>query len=88
MASTPGFEPGTHWWDGSALTTALSLLPNIAWRSKVVYLTCTFSLWSSVRSCKHHIRSLNCLMFRGNAFKITLCQRCVHAAFQWCVHIR
>ena len=27
MALTPGFEPGPHWWDASALTTALSLLP-------------------------------------------------------------
>ena len=22
MASTPGFEPGPHWWETSALTTA------------------------------------------------------------------
>ena len=22
MASTPGFEPGPHWWEASALTTA------------------------------------------------------------------
>ena len=27
MASTPGFEPGPHWWEASALTTALPLLP-------------------------------------------------------------
>ena len=27
MASTPGFEPGTHWWEASALTTAPLLLP-------------------------------------------------------------
>ena len=25
MASTPGFEPGQHWWEASALTTAPSL---------------------------------------------------------------
>ena len=25
MASTPGFEPGPHWWEASALTTAPSL---------------------------------------------------------------
>ena len=24
-ASPPGFEPGPHWWEGSALTTAPSL---------------------------------------------------------------
>ena len=25
---TPGFEPGPHWWETSALTTAPSLLPH------------------------------------------------------------
>ena len=28
MVSTPGFEPGPHWWEASALTTAPPLLPN------------------------------------------------------------
>ena len=27
MASIPGFEPGPHWWEASALTTAPSLAP-------------------------------------------------------------
>ena len=27
MASTPGVEPGPHWWEASALTTAPSLAP-------------------------------------------------------------
>ena len=27
MASTAGFEPGPHWWEASALTTAPSLAP-------------------------------------------------------------
>ena len=27
MVSTPGFEPGPHWWEMSALTTAPPLLP-------------------------------------------------------------
>ena len=26
MASTPGFEPGPHWWEPSALTTVPPLL--------------------------------------------------------------
>ena len=26
MASTPGFEPGPHWWEARALTTAAPLL--------------------------------------------------------------
>ena len=26
MASTPGFEPGPHWWEASALNTAPPLL--------------------------------------------------------------
>ena len=29
MASTPGFEPGPHWWEASALTTAPPFLPKI-----------------------------------------------------------
>jgi len=27
MALGPGIEPGPHWWEASALTTAPSLLP-------------------------------------------------------------
>ena len=27
MVLTPGFEPGPHWWEASALTTAPPLLP-------------------------------------------------------------
>ena len=27
MASTAGFEPGSHWWEASALTAAPSLAP-------------------------------------------------------------
>ena len=34
MASTPGFEPGPHWWEASALTTAPPLLPLMAWQWK------------------------------------------------------
>ena len=26
VASTPGFEPGPHWWEATALTTATPLL--------------------------------------------------------------
>ena len=29
MTPNPGIEPGSHWWEASALTTALSLLPFI-----------------------------------------------------------
>ena len=27
MTSSPGIEPGPHWWEASALTTTPSLLP-------------------------------------------------------------
>ena len=30
MASTPGFEPGPHWWEASALMTAPPLLPKLS----------------------------------------------------------
>ena len=29
MTSSPGIEPGPHWWKASALTTAPSLLPKL-----------------------------------------------------------
>ena len=29
MASTPGVEPGPHWWEATALTTAPPLLPKL-----------------------------------------------------------
>ena len=28
MTSSPGIEPGSHWWEASALTTVPSLLPH------------------------------------------------------------
>ena len=31
MTSSPGIEPGPHWWKASALTTAPSLLPTKWW---------------------------------------------------------
>ena len=33
MASTPGVEPGPHWWEASVLTTAPPLLPDV-WPNK------------------------------------------------------
>ena len=33
MTPGPGIEPGPHWWEASALTTAPSLLPEQGWRS-------------------------------------------------------
>jgi len=52
MASTPGFEPGPHWWEASALTTAPPLLTDGGSRpsgkrgggSQNVF----FALWASV----------------------------------------
>ena len=44
MASTPGFEPGPHWWEASALTTA----PPLPWRESecLHFLSlCLLSLW-------------------------------------------
>ena len=34
MTPGPGIEPGTHWWEASALTTASSLLPRYNIRQK------------------------------------------------------
>ena len=35
MVSTTGFEPGPHWWEASALTTAPSLAPQKFYSSYV-----------------------------------------------------
>ena len=34
MTPGPGIEPGTHWWEASALTTAPSLLPSLMFSGK------------------------------------------------------
>ena len=36
MASTPGFEPGPHWWEASALTTAPPLLPGFSKANQIL----------------------------------------------------
>ena len=54
MASTPGVEPGPHWWEASALTTATPLLPkhwialSIQWITQLVSLlsTCWIVIYS------------------------------------------
>jgi len=40
MASGPGIEPGPHWWEVSALTTAPSLLPLMWATCEVVRYLC------------------------------------------------
>ena len=47
VASTPGFEPGPHWWEATALTTATPLLsPRVVYVHKVEPpLTATFTQW-------------------------------------------
>ena len=39
MASTPGFEPGPHWWEASALTTAPPLLFAVSNKRMKIQLT-------------------------------------------------
>ena len=38
IASTPGYEPGPHWWEASALTTAPSLAPQSVPRGLTIVL--------------------------------------------------
>ena len=40
MALTPGFEPGPHWWEVSALTTEPLLLPEVTISSGATIHTC------------------------------------------------
>ena len=39
MTSSPGIEPGPHWWEASALITARSLLPAAALASFIFKAT-------------------------------------------------
>ena len=42
MASAPEFEPGPHWWEASALTTAPPLLPKReGWKMMIQELSTT-----------------------------------------------
>ena len=42
MASAPEFEPGPHWWEASALTTAPPLLSKCkSWKMMIQELTTT-----------------------------------------------
>ena len=42
MASAPEFEPGPHWWEASALTTAPPLLSKCeSWNMMIQELTTT-----------------------------------------------
>ena len=52
MTPGPGIEPGTHWWEASALTTAPSLLPSRS--SRVFAWTLLLKLVIIVRSCAQH----------------------------------
>ena len=46
MTSSPGIEPGPHWWKASALTTAPSLLPKTTVFYKAVILHGEIWYWS------------------------------------------
>ena len=48
MASTPGFEPGPHWWEASALTTAPSLAPRATGRN----IFCSYMFLRVIGSCR------------------------------------
>jgi len=50
MTSSPGIEPGPHWWKASALTSALSLLP------QPIHI-CTFEFFTTHFLYTHEVRS-------------------------------
>ena len=76
MTLSPGIEPGPHWWEASALTTAPSLLPEVAYY--------TFQLSTRVQ-CKlndfvqkhqthpHDREKINNLELSTISFKMTPC---------------
>ena len=38
MTPGPGVEPGPHWWEASALTTAPSLLPDVEGSGRLFHI--------------------------------------------------
>ena len=57
MVSTPGFEPGPHWWEASVHTTAPPLLPqkllvNLQW--KMVHEYCVNNYLAQALYCMIH----------------------------------
>ena len=42
MTPRPGIEPGPHWWEASALTTAPSLLPDLLTLCTKCHMSCSF----------------------------------------------
>ena len=59
MASTPGFEPGPHWWEASALTTAPPLLPILIQfnKSTVIFRSLYTCRLNDVRMFKTQVMS-------------------------------
>ena len=47
MTPGPGIEPGTHWWEASALTTAPTLLPQVIILIGTIGIKCSESLCNS-----------------------------------------
>ena len=56
MASMPGFEPGPHWWEASALTTEPPLLPKYGLNRACVLLFLRLVKLFHVRFVTNNIR--------------------------------
>ena len=53
MASTPGFELGPRWWEGSALTTAPSLSPQMMCTYSIMNVSfCSERTWDICTKCE------------------------------------
>ena len=48
MASTPGVEPGPHWWEARPLTTAPPLLPKLTTHDPLKQAILATLNWSNV----------------------------------------
>ena len=71
MALTPGFEPGQHWWEKSALTTAPPLLPR-PWHK--VGVTLTHSVFAPRHLKKQNWANVICASLLSS-LKITVLKR-------------
>ena len=60
MTPGPGIEPGTHWWEASALTTAPTLLSSLS-----INLATSFH-WLSTSQVKFNYRTVIISYFSAN----------------------
>ena len=91
MVSMPGFKPGPHWWEASALTTMPPLLISIAAETKSTASQASVSKHILVFSFPTKITSVKKVQQRFVSCFFVLCNSCVGSSLisnlaSHCVH--